>query len=431
MQFPIQQFEDAPKRAPRAEFLSNILLQAFLTLAILIVFLGGIELAARIRQYRRFGPKSLHAMALRDQFMGYRLNPAYGRVDRQHDAQGFRRDRDVALEKPPNTVRIFLSGASIAYGYTTTMPEYTGNQWRFLYNDQTIDYYLEQKLNEAFPSKHWEVINAAVPNFQLSQELAQVESVLLRYQPDCIIMDGNNDIDPEIWRHANEHYDPYASVEGTDEFKLLTSPGSFRSFSFFLSEWLHTNSAAFRLLQERLRAIELQRQSGKQGTRQVHNPVMFSDLNSMEQARFNTIQSQLGFYTHAARQIQRVLELDGVKAVFLLYPEVQVTHKPLTDSEQQFLKSELQLPGYTYWIQQSFPKISTQMQASAREDGFTFLDLTNAFDDTSEQTFSDNVHLTPAGNRIIAERLFQALKQTLADKIDLRLQDLENRIAAL
>jgi hypothetical protein len=66
-------------------------------------------------------------------------------------AQGFRRDKDVALKKSANTVRIFLSGTSVSYGYTTTMPEYTDNQWRFLYDDQTIDCYLEQKLNQAFP----------------------------------------------------------------------------------------------------------------------------------------------------------------------------------------------------------------------------------------------------------------------------------------
>jgi len=41
------------------------------------------------------------------------------------------------------------------------MPEDTNNRWRLLYNNETIDYYLEQKLNQALPPKHWEVINAA------------------------------------------------------------------------------------------------------------------------------------------------------------------------------------------------------------------------------------------------------------------------------
>jgi len=92
-------------------------------------------------------------MALRDHFTAYRLNPAYGRVDRQHDAQGFRRDKGVSLVKPPNTVRIFVIGGSAAYGVSTQMPEDTDNRWRLVYNNQTIDYYLEQKLNQAlFPS---------------------------------------------------------------------------------------------------------------------------------------------------------------------------------------------------------------------------------------------------------------------------------------
>src|SRR5260370_694062 len=80
--------------------------------------------------------------ALRVNLTVFRRNPAYGRVDRQHDAQGFRRGTAVSVEKPPDTIRIFLAGASSSYGYTTDMPEYTSNRWRLLYNNQTIDYYL-------------------------------------------------------------------------------------------------------------------------------------------------------------------------------------------------------------------------------------------------------------------------------------------------
>jgi lysophospholipase L1-like esterase len=45
-----------------------------------------------------------------------------------------------------------------------------------------------------------------------------------------------------------------------------------------------------------------------------------------------------------------------------------------------------------------------------------YVNLTDVFDQTSDQTFSDDVHLTPEGNRIIAERLFQILKDMFADK---------------
>src|SRR3984893_5776642 len=221
MQSPTQQLEDVSRRTAGSESRRYIPLQVLFTLAFVVFVFGGVEFLARIRQYHKLGAKSLHPLALRDQFTAYRLNPAYGRTDRQHNAQGFRRDKDVSLEKPPNTVRIFITGGSTAYGATTEMPEYTGNRWRLLYNNETIEYYLEQKLNQAYPSKRWEVINAAAPGYQLSQELAEIESVLLRYHPDYIILDGNNDIDPQLWRHASNNYDPYASIMGTEEFNLL------------------------------------------------------------------------------------------------------------------------------------------------------------------------------------------------------------------
>jgi lysophospholipase L1-like esterase len=391
-----------------------IFFQALFTVIFLVLIFGGMEFAARIRQYRKFGSKSLHPMALRDEFTGYRMNPAYGRVDRQHNEQGFRRDKDVSLEKSPNTVRIFITGGSTAYGATTDMPEYTDNRWRLLYGNQTIDYYLEQNLNQAFPSQHWEVINAAAPAYQLNQELAEIQSVLLRYRPDYIILlDGNNDIGA-LWKHAHKNYDPYAYAEGSEEFNLLANPGSFRSLLLFLADWIHTNSAAFRIMQDHLRSMEW----GERKTRQVGNPVHFSDLTSTEQAQFATAQNQLGYYTHMVQQIQRILDLDGVKAIFLLQPEVELTHKQLTDSEQRMLDFELTVPGRTYSFQQLFPEIAGRMTAIAREDGFAFLSLADAFDQTSEQTFSDDCHLTPEGNRIIAERLFQLLKVTFVDKVN-------------
>src|SRR5437588_3981339 len=129
MHSPPQHLEDVPRRTARVEFRHYVLSQILFTLAFGVLVFGGIEFVARIRQYHRFGPKSLHPLALRDEFTAFRLNPAYGRVDRQHDAQGFRRGTAVSLEKPPDTIRIFLAGASSSYVYTTDMPEYTESRY--------------------------------------------------------------------------------------------------------------------------------------------------------------------------------------------------------------------------------------------------------------------------------------------------------------
>lgn len=407
----LNQLEDESRSTTTREFRHYLLFQLVFTLVFVVFVFGGLELVARVRLYHRFGPKSLHPMALRNQFTGYRLNPTYGRVDRHHDAQGFRRDTDVSLEKPANTVRIFLTGGSTAYGYATNMPEDTDNRWRLLYNNQTIDYYLEQKLNQTFPSKHWEVINAAAPAYQLIQELGQMQSALLRYRPDCIILlDGYNDIDA-LWKHANENYDPYATVEDSKQFDLLANPGSFGSLQFFLAEWMRSNSAAFRLMEDHLWSIGMQRYSAELKRQPGNNPVRFSDLTQTEQARFAIAQRQLGYYTHTAQQIDRILELDGVKAIFLLQPVVFLTHKQLTASEQRILNDELTMRGRSYAFEQFMPEVDASMKATAEREGFVFLNLIDVFDHTPDQTFSDDVHLTPEGNRIIAERLFLLLKE--------------------
>lgn len=382
-------------------------LQVLVTLIFVTVVIGGLESAIRTRQLRTLGRNSLHPLALHDEFTAWRNNPAYGRVDRHIDAQGFRRDQDLSLEKAPNTVRVFITGGSTAYGWTTGWPDINPDLQR-LYNNQTISYYLEQQLNQTLPSNHWEVINAASPGYQLNVELAQIESILLRYRPDCIILlDGHNDL-LSLLKHASENYDPYAATR-TDEFNLLANPDSVRSLLFFLGGWLRNNSAAFRVVGDRMQAIR--HSPSKRGTREVSDPVQLSDLTPMEQAQFATAQSQLAFYPRLARQIDRILGLDGVKAIFLLQPELFLTHKPLTDKERQMVDYQRKNPALLlYAFQQLFPEIDTRMTATAQEDGFVFLNLTNVFDQTTEQTFSDDVHLTPNGNRIIAERLFQFLK---------------------
>jgi len=388
---------------------------ALLGVTLLILLFAGVEIAARVRYHRKLGPKSLRPLALRDEFTAWRNNPAYGRVDRHINAQGFRRDQDVSLEKPPNTIRIFITGGSTAYGWTTGWPDISP-ALQFLYNNQTVDYYLEQELNRAFPSKHWEVVNAASPGYQLNMELAQIEAVLLRYRPDyCILLDGHNDLS-SLMKNTSENYDPYAATPYTDEFKLVTNPDSFRSLIAFLALWLRNNSAGFRLMGDHLQSVRNPQPAPKPRTREVGDPVRFSDLTAAEQAQFATARGQLAFYPRLARQIERILELDGVKSIFLLQPELFLTRKPLTDQERRMLDYQRRNPALLlYALQQLYPEIGAKMMAAAQQDGFVFQNLMSVFDQTSEQTFSDDCHLTPEGNRIIAERLFQFLKGMFAD----------------
>jgi lysophospholipase L1-like esterase len=388
----------------------------FNILVVVFVF-GGLEFALRRKHSKTLGPRGWRTRASRDPWSAWRNAPHFKDTNgAQHDAQGFRRDGDVSLEKPANTVRIFFLGGSAAYGDVGSYPEIDPSH-RHLYNNQLIDHYLEEELNTTFPSKRWEVINAATMEYRLHQELARIESVLLRYRPDYVIlMDGYNDVIG--LSSAGSNYDAYASTPHLDEFNLLANPTSGRSLLFFTTTWLKANSELFASLAEHAQGRFTNGHRKDLGERpEFSDPVDRSELTPREQAEFATAESQWDEYTHVARQINCILRLDGIKAVFLLQPALILTHKPLTEAEQRMRAYNLRIDGpyLAYTFEQLYPRIASGVQLAAQRDGFSFLDLTNVFDSTPGQTFSDYCHLTPEGNKVIAERLFRFLQRSFAE----------------
>jgi lysophospholipase L1-like esterase len=400
--------EPAPLPAKKKRY--TILLVIWNVVVMVGVF-AFLEIGMRAVQHRRLGAAALETEALRDRFVGWRNNPAFSRPDVHIDAQGFRRDRDVTVAKPADTVRIFLVGGSTAFGAEGLYPE-IDNRYSRLYNHELIDAVLERKLNQAFPRKHWEVINAGVSEYRLHQDLALIQSVLLRYRPDYIILlDGHNDI--AGLSRATADYDVYASTAHLDEFNQLANPRSPHAVLFFAYTWLRSNSALFHFMSDhlQLRTMRSKRVHTASKERAFSSPVQFSDLLPDEQAQFATSEKQLSYYLREARQIHRILDLDGVQTVFLLQPELILAHKPLTDSERRLADYHRKVSGplVVYAYEHFRPEISTMMSATAPADGFRFLDLGDVFDHTTAQTFSDSCHLTAEGNRVIAERIFEFL----------------------
>src|ERR1700687_718444 len=106
-----------PSAGPRGR--RSVWSQVLVTVIVAALVFGGLEFAVRRTKSRKLGPNSFRSIALRDRFTAWRNNPAYGRVDRHINAQGFRREQDLPVEKPPNTRRIFVTGGSVASGGRT------------------------------------------------------------------------------------------------------------------------------------------------------------------------------------------------------------------------------------------------------------------------------------------------------------------------
>ncbi len=377
------------------------------TLLAVCVVIGIAEYATRAYVSATRGRGREQASILFDRWSAFRISPNFDRTGVHHNAQGFRRDQDVAVEKPANTERIFLIGGSVAYGAESVYPEIAKPVQ--VGNHETIDYYLEQRLNAARPEKHWEVINAAVSGFTLNEDLARILAVLLHYRPDAVILlDGVNDLSQLI--KGGPHYDPYAAAPLGEEFDDLTNPHGARALGFMLSTWLSRNSVMFRILDDRAR----RRANLHYRQDRDHGPVpaglRLSDLTAEERERYRIIEDQIDVYRHMVRQIHRILSLDGIEDIFLLQPTLRVSKKALMGPEPRLAEYDRRVAGRVemYAYENLYPVIAKQL--STDDAGYTFVDLTGVFDGMNVQTFTDYCHLTPAGNQAIAERVFQAIK---------------------
>lgn len=94
------------------------------------------------------------------------------------------RSEPVSSEKPPQTYRIAVVGASTVMGALAPT------------NESTFSYRLEHLLNHAAPKgeRHYEVINAGIAGYGLRDQARMIEKVILPLHPDLIIVyPGFND----------------------------------------------------------------------------------------------------------------------------------------------------------------------------------------------------------------------------------------------
>jgi hypothetical protein len=395
--------------------------KANLIVVALAVLVGLLEATVRFLQRKYRGIMSGAPQALRDRYVAWRLNPKYRRVDIQHNSSGFRRAHEVSIAKPPGTVRIFLMGGSAVYGAQGAYPHIEGRYAR-IYNHELIDAFLENTLNDAYPQRRFEVINCASSGYRVHQQLALLQSRLLRYRPDiALLIDGYNDF-IQLYNGARDtphlDFDVYENTYGGEEFDDLANPGSFGSLLAFGSAWLGTNSALVRILQGRVYGMVRnpwrEREAGMR--RSVSNSPTLSELTPAERSGAAAALANARYYAHTVRQIHRMLALDGIKCVCFLQPILLLSGKRLTDSEKRLADYERDGGGalYCYLFRQIYNQWNRDLAEASKVEGFEFINLEDVFNETDQQAFTDFAHLTPDGNRIVAQRIFQVLQKYVA-----------------
>jgi lysophospholipase L1-like esterase len=279
-------------------------------------------------------------------FVGHIARPFFG-DDLQINVLGFRDERQTYINKPSRTVRMFITGASTAWGSGASSQK------------NTISYVLEQILNERVSRTtgyRYEVVNTAFPGWSTTQEKLLIQQRLVDMHPDVVLMlSGNNDVHwslhgRDIRWHYNYQDENYVTLLN-EVYKHSGHP-----------EW--TVAVPF-------------------SSRPVECPDLGrTTARNVEEAAF-------------------FAERVNARLFFALQPNIVSTAKHLTEYERRILQAQ----DKPYW-DTCYQALRDELaRVSARN--YRLLDLSRSFGalDDSTELFVDAYHFVDVGNRLIAQAL--------------------------
>jgi hypothetical protein len=233
------------RKRPLRSFQKILLLLAGLTIALLLA-----EVGLRIGGFSHFNPY------IADRELGAALRPdAEGWWRREGDnyvtinSQGLR-DREHAIAKPHDVIRIAVLGDSFAEAFQVPM-------------EQTFWTVMEQKLSPcaAGTGRKVEVLNFGVSGFSTARELVMLRQRVWQYSPDIILLlvTTRNDVrdnSPALNRYKNSPLPYFVNQEGSlrlDDSRLQMRNDSvfFRLRQSFVGrsfDWLRAHSRVIGLL---------------------------------------------------------------------------------------------------------------------------------------------------------------------------------------
>ena len=267
----------------------------------------------------------------------------------------FRAATELAIPKPPNIFRIFITGGSTAFG--SGAPS----------QDKTIAGYLSEMLNrQPTSSVQYEVFTAANPAWASTHERIVIENRLSELEPDMILsFSGNNEV----------HW----GLLGRDVLWFRTYADEFF--------WGLVNTA-YKIA--------------------WHTPMPEVVKVNTDPVPPHLVAERLA---KNVRLSSYVLSLKGIPYLFFLQPTLAVTKKILTEREHSFLHKK------DYFVK-CYDEIDSRLK-SVKIDNFSFVNLSSVFDHVSgkEDIFIDSYHFGDKGNELVAGRIVAHLKQII-DKFD-------------
>jgi hypothetical protein len=359
-------------------------------LYLFVFFLITLEIFGRVYYSKVLQKSSEHMF----RFNSYRIwehVPGFHEGDGKKDwiiinRQGFRRTADVTQEKQQNTFRVFLMGGSAAHG--------EGNPIVHIYEDQTIDAYLERKLKQLHPDHNIEIINAAVRGYQVFQHTTYILSELLDYHPDMFIFfDG-----------ANDHYfnNPDYDFWGESRYQFwksrLQTPSIGGWFDYFFL-WLSRFSGF-------AKGYCMWRLHNDAARLPIRPIIKYSDPDSAIAA--HKIIARKSFLRAIETNIN-ILKTNNIQPVICLQPMLTLRLSSMYSiQEKSFNEGDREGKNY----QLLYPTVVEELTDLTGRYQVPFINMVIPFNDPAykgKQLFIDYCHLTPLGGEVVADNLLQAV----------------------
>lgn len=355
-------------------------------------------------------------VAKRSSTVGYQL---IGQKNQfvQINEQGFRDKDALPLAKPKDEIRIFILGGSAAFG-----------QWNQT-NEATIASKLETRLQQRVnqqkqsPAKYrpdvfpffkpsreklmgmpakikegkYRVINAAVPGYVSSNQLAQLALQILPYQPDLIVvLDGYADLmlpSRATQQEIPKIDDLLAQASGNLQTSIGQSLGHLAHNSYLINTIDSLFSKSEPSIEQKSLAVNSDDKSLAQSLPQ----------DEAELSR------RVARYQDNHKQLVQLSARMGIPVVLALQPEI--TGRPADKLSPEEKKIQEQL-GKDYLAK--MPKAYSQFVQISQQLAKAFpnnLKVLNFYQDKSlpPASFSDAVHLNEQANTVLVEKLYQAI----------------------
>ena len=178
----IQSSESATARLPRHKkvvFFSILILLTIIPFLLLEVYVRNTfpYTDLWVQTGLKIGPSPIKAWGFVDAFAGYSGRPGTYEVNKTINDWGFISTPDIALAKPPNTLRILFLGGSATAGSGINLAD-----------DITWPWQATEILQDRFPTQKFEFINGALAGYTTFESYGRLWSKLRFFSPDIIIL---------------------------------------------------------------------------------------------------------------------------------------------------------------------------------------------------------------------------------------------------